>query len=672
MAALSSPGIGSGLDINGLVTKLMDVEKIPLTKLAKQEADYQAKITAFGTLKGAFASFQTAVKGLNSAARFNTAKATAADATVLSATTSSIAKPGSYAIAVSQLAQQHKLASAAFDDPATIIGTGTLTIDFGTYDGTANRFALNGDKTSKSITIDGSNNSLAGIRDAINQAKAGVTASIVNDGDGYRLALSSSEAGKANSLRILVTDEGDGLSADNEGLSRLAYDPVAAAGAGKNLQLTLPGQNAELTIDGIAVSKPTNLIGDAISGVTLNLLKVTEENKPTTLTIARDTSGVKSAVESFVKAYNDLAATMKDLGGYDFATQKGGLLQGDSTLRGMQGQMRDLLSRRLEFADGGLETLSDVGISFQRDGTLSLDAGKLDKVLADPDKNVASLFATMGVPSDSLISYGGSTANTQPGRYGINITQIATRGAATGSVTLATDDVKTTIGAGNKTLTLRLNGALATITLSEGSYTRGELAAELQSKINSDSSFKAQGHRVSVTQTDGVLALTSALYGASSKVQITGGTALSTLLGTVTGTDGVDVAGEIGGVPATGKGQLLTGTGAASGLQLLVEGGNVGARGTIGFSAGLAAQLDQTLTRLLGSEGAIKSRTEGIEGSVKDLGARRKTLERRLESIEKRYRAQFNALDQVVASMQQTSQYLTQQLANLSNMNKSN
>jgi len=663
MAGISSLGIGSGLDLNGLVTKLMEAEKLPLTALAKKEADFQAKLTAYGTLKGAFSSFQTAVRGLSSPTKFGTTKATATDSTVVAATTSSIAKPGSYSIEVGKLAQSHKIASAAYEDPATSIGTGTLTIDFGTYDTDANSFTVNADKTSKSIAIDASNNSLSGIRDAINEADAGVSASIINDGEGYRLVLSSTESGKANSLRVLVSNDGDTNNTDANGLSRLAYDPTAAAGSGKNLEQKLAAQNAELTIDGIAVSKSTNSIGDAITGVTLNLLK-TNIDSPTTLTVERDTTNVKASVESFVTAYNELAATMKELGGYDFKTQEGGLLLGDATLRGMQAQARTILTQRLQHAGEGVASLSDIGVTFQRDGTLAIDNAKLDKVLADPAKNVASLFASMGTTNDSLISYGGSASYTQPGTYGVNITQVATRGTATGSAALDASILVTT--GVNDTLSLKLNGVATSVTLNSGTYSRDELIAELQSKINSDSTYKARGYKVAVAHTEGTVTLTSALYGSSSSIVITGGNAASTLFGAgTTSITGVDVAGEIGGIAASGSGQILTGTGNANGLQLLVEGGSTGARGSISFSRGIAWQLDQTITALLGEKGTLASRTDGIDRSIEDIESRRAVLERRLEDIEARYRKQFAALDSLVASMQQTSNYLTQQLANL-------
>jgi flagellar hook-associated protein 2 len=661
MAGISSLGIGSGLDLNGLVSKLMEAEQAPLAALAKKEADFQAKLTAYGTLKSAFATFQTAARGLSSASKFNTSKASAADATVLTATASSIAKPGSYSIEISKLAQNHKIASEPFTDPAANIGTGTLTVDFGTFDGSD--FSVNGDATSRSIAIDSSNNSLSGIRDAINEADAGVTASIINDGEGYRLVLTSDKSGADYSLRIQVSNDGDADNTDNAGLSQLAYDPEAVSGSGKNLSQKQTAQNAELTIDGIAVSKNSNLIGDSISGVTLNLLK-TNIGSQTTLTVERDTTGAKAAVESFVSAYNELAATMKELGGYDFKTQEGGLLLGDTTLRSMQNQARNLLSQRLEYADGGVQSLSDIGVSFERDGTLSLNSSKLESVLSDPAKNVASLFATMGVPSDSLVSYGGASAYTKPGRYGINITQIATRGIATGTTALG---ASTVIDTGiNDSLTIKLNGITSTVTLSAGTYTQDALIAELQSKINSDSNFTAYGHKLTVAHEAGLVSLTSTVFGSASSVLVTGGNASTTLFGTSTNSvSGVDVAGEIGNIAATGSGQILTGAGDASGLLLLVEGGNTGARGTVGFSRGIAWQLDQTITSMLGEDGTLASRTDGIDRSIDDIDSRRTALERRLEDIEARYRKQFAALDQLVASMQQTSTYLTQQLANL-------
>jgi flagellar hook-associated protein 2 len=661
MAALSSPGIGSGLDINGLVTKLMSVEQQPLVALTKKEADYQSKLSAYGTLKGALSSLQTAVAGLSSPVKYNSTKATAADATVLTASTTTVAKPASYTVNVTTLAQAHKLSSVAVSDPTASMGTGSLKVEFGTYNADQTSFALNGNKTSKTITIDASNSSLNGIRDAINNASAGVTASIINDGTGYRLVMSSNDSGAENAMRLTVVDN-DGNNTDSAGLSRLAYDPPNTV---SNMTQSLQAKSAVFTVDGIPMTKSSNTVSDAIAGVTFTLLK---ESSSTTMTVTRDTSGVKSSVEAFVKAYNEAVATVKELGGYDAKTKKGGVLLGDSALRTVQSTLRNIIGQQVSFSGGGVSSLSEIGVSFQKDGTLKTDSTKLNAVLADSTKNVGSLFATMGIASDSLVSYASSTSSTLPGRYSVTLSAVASRAKASGDQVLAAPVV---IDANNKVLGISVDGTAGGVNLTEGTYnTLDALVAEIQTRVNSH--FSLVGKKVTVSQTGGQLTITSDTYGSSSNVTLTGGNAVAALFGTVEHTAGVDVAGEIGGTTATGSGQYLTGAGSASGLQLLVSGGVTGARGTISFSSGIAAQLDKAIGSLLDKEeGTITGRENGVNSSIKDIENQRTAINRRLVDVERRYRAQFTALDQMVASMQQTSSYLTQQLAALSSSTSS-
>ena len=182
---LASPGIGSGLDINGIVSKLMQAESRPLTALDSKEAKQQTQLTAFGSLKGALSSFQNSLTALSSPAKFNAISASITDNTLANVSATSAAVTGSHSIEIQALAQAQKLKSANFLTTDANVGSGTITIQFGTYN--AGTFTLNPDKSAKSITISSGNSSLAGVRDAINQAKAGVTASIINDGSGYRL-----------------------------------------------------------------------------------------------------------------------------------------------------------------------------------------------------------------------------------------------------------------------------------------------------------------------------------------------------------------------------------------------------------------------------------------------------------------------------------------------------
>ena len=653
--ALSSPGIGSGLDVAGLVSQLMALERRPLSQLGSQEAVHQAKISAYGSLKGALSSFQSAVKSLSAPAKFSAMQASIADTDIATVAASASAIAGNYSLEVSALAQSHKIKSDPLASLTSTVGTGTISVEFGTYSGGV--FTPNGDKAAKSITIDTSNNTLSGIRDAINAAGAGVSANIVYDGTGYRLVISSTDSGAENSLKITTLDA-DSTNTDTSGLSQLAYDPEAVAGSGKNLTQSVEAQDAAFLLDGVSIASATNVVTDAIEGVTLTLLAESAAT-PTTITVSRDISGVKSSIEAFVRAYNEMAKTIKDLSAYNAETKQASVLTGDTALRGVDSLLRETLNTALRYAGGGLTMLSEVGISFQKDGTLAFDSSKLQTVFSDTTKDVSTLFASVGKPTDSLIEFTSASSTAEAGAYGIDITQLATQGTAAGAVTLGGT---TTITAGvDDTLTVLIDGVTTTVTLTAGSYTAAEMAAHLQSKINGAEAISSANLGVTVTQSAGVLTITSNTYGSPSTATVAGGTAQAALFGATTDTAGLDVAGSIGGVVGTGTGQSLS----AAGITLKVGGITTGSRGTLNFAQGFAVLLDKLADKLLASDGSIAGRTDGLKSSIEMIGTRREELERRLESIEKRYRAQFNALDTLIASMSRTSSFLQQQLSSL-------
>lgn len=766
--ALSSPGIGSGLDVNGIVTKLMSIEAQPMTLLDRKEASYQAKLSAYGSLQGALSSFQNTARGLNDPAKFNALKASSSDSTVATASASSIAVPGSYAIDVSKLAQSQRLVAAGQTSATTAIGLGgatTLTFDFGSISGTldpyvpgtglggtysAATFTSNGSGT-KTVTIDATNNSLSGIRDAINKAKIGVTASIINDGgtSPYRLVLASDTAGKNNSLKISV-------SGDATLSTLLSQNPAGT----QKLQQTVVAQNTEMTVNGVFVSKASTSLTDVVQGVTLGALKV----GTSTITVAADTAGVTTAVNEFVKGYNDLAKILKDSSSYDPATKKAGVLQGEASVRTIQSQMRALLARPL--TGGTYSNLSQIGLVFQKDGSLTLDSGKLQTALTASAGDVAAVFSSTGKATDSLARYVSSTSSTKPGTYALTVSQLATQGTSVGSAAAALRNVTGSAAAGltislgvndtlnvtvdgvsaavtltaqtyassaalatevqarinaatgknvtvtqnsgvmsitsdtataasqvavtggngvtnllgaaptqnaaittglNDTLSVTLNGVNATATLAAGAYTFANLAAEVQARINGISALSSAGLTVAVSQSGGLMTLTSNSYGSASNISVTGNGAISLLGATPTNTVGVDVAGTINENTAAGSGQNLTATMSnAEGLKVQVTGGAIGSRGTVSYLQGYAYQLDKLMDSFLGSSGTIASVTDGANRSIKDINAQRDVLNRRLQAIEARYRAQFSALDVMMSNMTQTSNYLTQQLANLS------
>ncbi|MDP3844615.1 MAG: flagellar filament capping protein FliD [Oxalobacteraceae bacterium] len=403
--ALSSPGVGSGLDVNTLVTQLMTIERAPVTLLDKKEASYQAKLSSYGTLKSSLALLQTAAKTLSTPDKFSPMKASVADTTILSATASTTAVAGSYDVEVQSLAQSQKLMMSApggtdgYAATNTLVGEGTITINFGTYTApvlpaTTPTFDINPAKPdAKTIVIGAGNNTLAGIRDAINAANAGVSASIINDGsaNGYHLSLTSTDSGARNAMQISVAGDVSTIG----DLAQLNYDPSSIDVGDTNLSENVVAKDAIIVVDNVTITKQSNTISDAIQGVTLNLSK-TMLGTTTKITLTRDTSNVKSAVESFVKIYNDTNQALRDATAFDTATGKSAVLTGDSTIRSIQSQLRGIFGSPITGAPGGMTILSDVGISFQKDGSLAIDDTKFGAAIADPTKDLSKLFTSTG------------------------------------------------------------------------------------------------------------------------------------------------------------------------------------------------------------------------------------------------------------------------------------
>jgi flagellar hook-associated protein 2 len=659
---ITAPGIASGLDVNSLIDQLVAVDKQPLVNLQQQEASYQAQLSAFGTLQGSLGTLQSAMQNLSAVSSFQKVSADVGDTTLLTASATSNVAAGTHTVDVQQLARAQHLRSTTFTDSTTPVGTGSLTFEFGTYDSGNNTFTLNPDQSAHTITITPGSDTLSGIRDAVNAADIGVSASIINDGSGDVLVFSSQNSGTANSLKVTVTDD-DGTNTDDAGLSQLAYDPTAAAGSGRNLSEIVAAQNASVVIDGIAVSKSSNTISDALEGVTLNLLKAGAG--PTTLTIATDTDAIQAATQKFVDAYNGFTTTLKNLTAYDADTKVAAPLQGDSTTLSIERSVRSVLSLSVAYAPGKTAALPDIGITLQDDGTLAVDNTKLQQVIQDQPDLIGKLFAQAGIATDDLVNYSAAGANTQPGTYAVQLTQTASQGRLSGS---AAAGLTITSGS-NDSLDLTIDGIRANVTIGAGTYASADaLAAELQSRINGNSAFADNGIGVTVTASTGVLSITSNRFGSASKVGIGAGAAADNLFGaTPAAVAGVDVAGTIDGLPASGSGRTLIGASgsAVDGLKLDIVGGTTGNRGTITVSQGYASRLQSLIDGFLGDDGMLASRTDGINVTIKDLQQQEQAVNDQADAAEQRYRAQFTALDQLMSSLNSTSTFLQQQLANL-------
>jgi flagellar hook-associated protein 2 len=365
---ISSAGIGSGLDVNNIVTSLMGVERQPLTRLQTAATTLQTKLSAFGQIKSIAASLQDAARALYNTENYSLSNASSADPTSVGVVTTTKAVPGIYSVSVTSLSASQSVVSAVgrFADSAAVVGTGSITLELGAWSAGQAAFTPKAGAAAITIPIGAGESTLAGIRDKINAANAGVTATVVTDASGARLALQSSATGASNGFRVTVADD-DLANADAAGLSQLAYDP---AGAGAQMTLAQPAANTQATINGIAVSSSSNTLDNVVDGMTFNLSKVTTQ--PVTVNVTRNTDAIKAKLAAFVAAYNTLNTILSSATHYDPVAKQGALLQGDGTTTSMQNQLRSLLSGSSP-ASSTFQTLSSIGVRVQKDGSLALD-----------------------------------------------------------------------------------------------------------------------------------------------------------------------------------------------------------------------------------------------------------------------------------------------------------
>ncbi|WP_342594617.1 flagellar filament capping protein FliD [Salinicola lusitanus] len=352
MATISSLGIGSGLDLSGLLDDLRKAENEKLTPIVTQQKSYKTKLSAFGALESSLTALRDAVGKLNDPKTF-TAVTSSMTGDGVTANITGDAVSGRYQVKVSQLAQAQSLASGGLTtDKTEALGkSGTLGISVGEND-------------SVDISI-GTDDSLEDIRDAINKADTGATAAIVFNGSQYQLTLTSSETGTQSAIQVTDDDDLFGFSE------------------------TVPAQDAKLDVNGISITSQSNTVEGALEGVTFNLTSTTESAQ--TLSVSKDTESMTKAVNDFVDAYNSFQNTADTLTSYDSDSDTAGVLLGNSTMRSIESRLRGVVS----FGGGGGEfsMLSDLGIERQLDGTLKVDDDKLADAMSNNSEAVSQFFA---------------------------------------------------------------------------------------------------------------------------------------------------------------------------------------------------------------------------------------------------------------------------------------
>ena len=375
MATISSPGIGSGLDVKSIVSQLVALEKQPLQSLKIQAATVQTKISAFGQIKSLVSDLSDAASKLSSVTGWNAVSATSSDSKSVSVTAIGGTLPSSFSVQVDGLAKAQSTASAALLPVGGALGSGTLRLELGKWSVVPTSFTP-GSGVPVDIAVTASD-TVSDIASKINGANAGVTATVLNDASGERLLLRGTNTGEDAGFRLSVTDD-DTFDADTNGLSRLVVGTTYPAEA----------SNAHAKINGVPVSSSTNTFATTIPGVTLKVLQ--ETTADVDITIAKDTSQAQANVQAFVDAYNAINQLLNESTKYDSGTKAAGLLQGDSTAITLQNALRNAI-QAVNKEGGVYSRLSDIGITQQRGGDLAIDSAKLTAALENPE-NVKSLF----------------------------------------------------------------------------------------------------------------------------------------------------------------------------------------------------------------------------------------------------------------------------------------
>ena len=437
---LAPTGMGAVLNIKEMAEAMVagDMTHIQVRQDRKVSI-VDSEISALGQLKSALSSFQTTMTNLSNMSQFYKMKYSISDPTYFSATVTDKAKAGVYQVQVQALAQSQSLSSGYFANNTTSVGSGNITIKFGTYSSDLTSFTENTDAAAVTIKIDPTSDSLTNICDAINAANSGVTANIVQDSQGSRLSLTTTKTGEAYAMQI------------TSDITALNYDPTS-----NNTALTqnMAAQNSIVTINGMTLSQSTNQLNDVFTGISLNLKKA-DIGQTVSLTVENNQEQLTSTLNDFVKQFNDcmlLLNTVTGVGAYDKKTKKveTGYFQGDSQVISLKNTLKKIIS---DFMVGGspsgeiasIKSLADLGITFNNNvrdknkaGLLEIDKTKMDAAVAKNFSSIGALFAKTITATDPNIQISSIDTKAPAGTYNLNLSVYEPGGSVFG--TLGKDD----------------------------------------------------------------------------------------------------------------------------------------------------------------------------------------------------------------------------------------
>jgi len=638
MGGLTALGSSGQLDVQGLVQQIMFVEREPVRRLDEKKSDVQAQIDAYNKLNSNLSSLLSTLDTLNDPESFSARTTSVSDDTILTATASSSASTGSYMIEVERLALYDNFASdTGFASSTSAIGTGSFDLQIGS--------------TTTTITIDSTNNTLEGLKRAINASGAEANASIVYDGSGYRLTITSEDSGSENA--ITITNNTLTLS---DGTTPFALSRTHNIASTEEL-------DASLIVNGLSLTSSSNKVENVIEGVTLNLKNASTSN--VTLTVGDDTDSVKGNIQKFVDSYNEAYEFINQQFEYSEAVGQAGPLAGDVLIRNIQLQLAQTVSRSIEGLSSSLTNLASAGIELKNDGTLEIDSSVLDDNLEDNFDDLKGLFIALGTATHAKIDYLGVSSDTLAGTYQVDITTVPEAATVT-----SPNEIGSTLGV-DEVLTLTLGSSSSIVNL-----TSGMDIDTIVETINNQ--LAADEVDISVSKSGSNLVFSSVDKGGEITIAVTsdidsGGTGFGTAGVSDTG---VTVAGTFTNTAdsavyaATGNGDVLTASeGDAKGLMIQFSGTTTGTYGEVSVTLGYTEQMERLLENFTDSlEGPIKGTIERLESTIRTIDDDIDNIEERLMEREAYLTDQFSRANQALQELNSMQGVLSMQLAQLTSL----
>lgn len=667
---IKSLGAGSGIDSSALVKQLTEIERTaPQERIDTKRTKAESQISDFGLLASAMDKVKSAVTALTAKEGLYSKSASYTDSDALVPTKlDTTVQTGAYAFEVKALAASQSLSFGGLTDPDDAVGEGVLTFKFGEWNrdvgGTPTDFVLDAQAKTYSVTIDSSNNSLNGLKDAINNAGMGVQASVIFDGSGYRLVLSA-PSGASKEMEMTVAEAGGTpTNTDANGLSRFGFNADIAGFAAVEKQA---GADAELVVNGLTVKRPTNQVTDVVGGLTLDLLKATP-GETVTVTVTDDKTFAEEKIRGFVDAYNTFLEEIKPAFSYNKEEEKWGSLTNDSLAKSVMSRFRTIIGAAIPgLTNSNYSAVTNLGIRTELDGSLTINETDFQKAMGSNFADVQKLLAPYTHSSASDIKVNSFGKQTQAGSYDVVITTPPQKGYFTGAVMDAgvTFPNFDTTGK-NYTFTLKVNGVESDniqIPTDVVYASAGDLVTAMQSAINGDAKLQESGISVIVSHDADTnqLTFTSNRYGTASSVDVVSasGDAITDLgIAQGSGTNGVNVAGTVNGVVGFGLGNvLLPKLGEKSeGLSMIIGEAATGA--TVSFSRGFAGQMEELVGQFLQTNGLFDSREDVLERQLVDLDDQEDRLDRRMTAYQERLMQQFIAMESILNGLNSQGGFL--------------